>query len=206
MWNDDQIIRGCRKCKKRAQQMLYEKYAPILRGICMRYACDSAETSDLLQEGFIKIFSKIDQFKGAGSFEGWMKRIVVNNAISHYKKNKKHYHHAEFDSVPESNVIGDHENEPMDNDVDINDVSEKTIDYSIIEKADLSQEEMLEVLKEVPEHFRIVFNLHVVEGMPHKDISSELGIDTSTSRTRLLRAKKIVKKLVYTKCIEKVTK
>lgn len=185
--------------------MLYEKYAPVMRGICSRYAHESDETSDILQEGFIKVFSKIDQYRSEGSFEGWMKRIFVNTAISHFHKNKKYYYHSDIEE-DRDRLQHENENPEIENEIDIEDIDPLKVDYTLVEKADFSEQELLEALNTVPEHFRVVFNLFAIDDCSHKEIADVLGIEEKTSRTRLLRAKKILQETLYKMSIEKLGK
>jgi len=188
--------------------MLYEKYAPMLRGICLRYVNNPQEAKDIVQDGFLKVFSNISQFKGQGSFEGWLKRIFVNTAITHFNKNKKHYYHSDITEIRETSINSQAEDTENSSEIeiDLSDVDENTIDYNMIKNAEFSQEELLEALKVVPEMFRIVFNLYAVENYQHKDIADVLKIDENTSRTRLLRAKKIIQRELYKMSIKKLAK
>jgi RNA polymerase sigma factor (sigma-70 family) len=166
MVDDLQIIEGCAKHNRKAQQMLYDKYSRLLLGICMRYAGDKAEAEDILQESFLKIFFSIRDFSGTGSFAGWMRKVAVNTAITHYHKNLKHRYHIEIEEY----------------------VSVET-GTSSFEESLITSEELHIVLNELPAGYRMVFNLYAVEGYKHKEIAEMLGIDTNTSKSQYSRAK-----------------
>ena len=189
MLDDNQIIRGCRKHKRTAQEALYEKYAPVLRGICLRYSRNKTEAEDLLQDGFIKIFLNINKFSGKGSFGGWLKRIMVNTAITQFKKNKYHY------NIDEINELEFADNKEDDNE-------QKDI-KSIILNGDLSKEDLLNVVNKLPEGFKMVFNLYVIENYSHKEIAKTLKISVNTSKSQLSRARKLIQKKLYEICISK---
>jgi len=164
----NQIILKCKKGNAKAQRELYEMYSPVLYGICIRYVADSSEAKDILQESFIKILTKIDKYSGKGSFEGWMKRITVNTAITHYHKSKKHNHHLEVS--------------------EIQDFIETNPEYH----SDFTQDELLKVIETLPNGYRMVFNLYAIEGFKHKEIAEQLKIDVNTSKSQYSRAKKII--------------
>lgn len=169
MKNDQQLIEGCSRNDRKAQKALYEQYASVLLGICCRYTRDRAEAEDVLQEGFVKIFSHIAQFSGTGSFEGWMKRIMVNTAITHFRANQKHF-----------------------NQLDITEIRESRVEDSSLPEADFSQEDLLGVIRQLPRGYQVVFNLFVIEGYSHKEIGEMLGIDVGTSKSQLSRARSIL--------------
>jgi len=154
--------------------MLFDKYASTLLGVCMRYANSHDEAEDILQEGFVKIFMRISQYAGTGSFEGWMKRVMVNTALSHYRTNLKHLYHQNID-----------------------DVNETQIDENIISDSEFSEKEIMDIITALPDGFRIVFNLYAVEGYKHKEIADMLGIDVSTSKSQYSRAKKVIQQKLY---------
>jgi RNA polymerase sigma-70 factor (ECF subfamily) len=162
----DAIIDGCRKNKRRAQIELYNLYAPKLLGICRRYVAETSEAEDILQESFLKILGNIREYSGKGHFENWMRRIVVNTAITHFHREKKHYYHDEIEDISESD-----------------------------EQLELSPENIIEIeelhnlLKSMPEGYRIIFNLYAIEGFKHKEIAEQLNIEESTSKTQYLRAR-----------------
>lgn len=188
MSEEEILIEGCKKKDQAAQGKLYQRYASRMKGLCLRYSKNEEEAKDILQEGFIKIFTHIDSFiiRQTGSFEGWMKRIIINTAISYYKKNKK---------LNQSYSLDDFENTLHEEGSE-----EEELGH------DFSQEELLAALQELPEIFRIVFNLFYIEDYSHRDISEILSIDEKTSRTRLFRAKDLLRKKLQAVAVIKTSK
>ena len=173
MFNLEQVIEGCIINKRKAQIELYAHYAPVLMAICLRYVADKSEAEDILQDSFFKILKNIKEYKGKGHFENWMKKIVVNTAITNFHREKKHYYHEEIETVK---------------DVDLQ--------IKITPHHELEVKELYELLKTMPEGYRIIFNLYAIEGFKHKEIAEKLNIDESTSKTQYLRAKNwIVKRM-----------
>lgn len=158
-----EIITGCLKNDLNAQRHLYERFASKMMGICMRYAENKEEAEDFLQEGFIKVFQKINQFKGSGSFEGWVKRIIINTALEHFRSKKRM--------------------EPIQEDRQYQDVYEVTVVDHI------STKELLQLIQQLPHGYRTVFNLHAIEGYGHKEIAEMLQITEGTSKSQYARAK-----------------
>jgi len=165
------IIEQCRRNNRKAQKELYEVYAPVLYGICTRYAKTTHEAEDILQEGFIKILTKIRFFKGEGSFEGWMKKIMINTAISYLKiKNR-----TLLTQIPDS-LAEEPEEEGLPQELPM-----------------VKSEILLTLIQDLPLGYRTVFNLYVFEQWSHKAISEELGISESTSKTQLFKARRMLK-------------
>ena len=163
---EKEIIEGCLKRKRRAQKVLFEKYHASLMGICMRYSKSKSEAEDVLLMGFTRILKKIKTYSGKGSFEGWMKRIVVNIAIDNYRHNNKYYFH---ESIEETHV---------------------DLEFADYIPDNLAVEEILKTIQNLPNGYRIVFNLFAIEGYSHKEIAEKLGITESTSKTQFLKARK----------------
>lgn len=172
MQDISKIIRLCKEKDKTAQKQLYDIYSPILFGICLRYGTDYDDAEDILQKAFIKILIKIKQYREEGSFEGWMKRIVVNTAISHYHKNKRHRQNYDIDDMTQA---------PDDFITENN--------YGTDE---FTQEELLKVIQSLPEGYRTVFNMYAIEGYKHKEIAEMLDININTSKSQYSRAKRIL--------------
>ncbi|MFN8417233.1 MAG: RNA polymerase sigma factor [Cytophagaceae bacterium] len=164
--NEAELIRGCIQGDRKAQNLLYQKYKGLLFAMCCRYSSDKEEAKDIFQESFIKIFSNIQSFEQKGSFDGWLKRITCNTALTYYRKNKK-------------------KPEKLDESGDVEDVTENT---SWLET--IPQEALLHAVSSLPEELRLVFNMVAIEGFSHKEASEMLDIKEETSRTRLLRARK----------------
>ncbi len=184
---DAKIIKGCKQYKKKYQLLLYDKYAPALMGICVRYSSSREEAEDMLQEGLLNIYANIKTYKGTGSFEGWLKRIVINTAITKLKNKKKNK------IVTQINEEIDASPEPEQND----DLTHKDLRSTIYDAA-LEKKEILAVINELPEGLRIVFNLYTFEGYKHKEIAQSLNITENTSKSKLLRARKKIQKNLYT--------
>ena len=174
-------------------------YAPKMKGLCFRYIGDSETVKDVVQDGFIKVFSNIKQFDGKGSFDGWIKRIFINTAISHIRKHNKKNEYINFEDIDESSLF---ENDMHQSDKQI-DINKENIELVI--SADLSEVELLNALQRIPEKFRTVFNLFSIEHIKHEEIAKILDIEITTSRTRLLRARNLIKKELYSICREKLT-
>jgi RNA polymerase sigma factor (sigma-70 family) len=170
MVNDLEIIKGCAKHNRKAQQMLYDKYSRFLLSVCMRYATDKSEAEDILQDSFLKIYLSIGDFSGTGSFAGWMRKVAVNTAITHYHKNLKHRYHIEIEEY----------------------VSVET-GTSSFEEDLFTSDELFRVMNDLPAGYRMVFNLYAVEGYKHKEIAEILGIDTNTSKSQYSRAKAVLR-------------
>ena len=170
MMSDQQIIEGCANHERKAQQVLYDKYSRFLLGVCLRYAVDKAEAEDILQDSFLKIFASVKDFSGTGSFIGWMRKIAVNTAITHYHKNLKYRYH-----------------------IDIEEYVSTETGVTSFEEDFFTSEELYKVLNELPTGYRMVFNLYAVEGYKHKEIAEILGIDTNTSKSQYSRAKAVLR-------------
>lgn len=168
---DENLIRLCLKNDRKAQKSLYDQYSRKMMGVCMRYAGDSEGAKDMLQDGFIRVFSNLSAFQFNGSFEGWMRRIIVNTCLEHLRKNDILQNTEDLDQphhqIPES-------------------------EYSVLEE--MSAQDLLKIIAELPDGFRIVFNMYVIEGYSHKEIGEALNITESTSRSQLTRAKQLLQK------------
>lgn len=167
----DTIIQACQKGDRQAQKQLYELFAPRLFALCMRYSRNRMEAEDLLHEGFIKVFTKIEQYKKTGPFEAWIRRLMVNTILESFRKKKK------LNLVDESNLpvnmAGDEE-EPEGG-----------------EMPDMTR--VMELINELPERYRMVFNLYVTEGYTHEQIAEEMEISVGTSKSNLSRARQWIK-------------
>lgn len=170
-YSEDQIINGCIVGERKAQQTLYSRYSPKMFSICLRYAKDHHSAEDILQEGFIKVFKYIGNFRREGSFEGWLRRIFVNTAIEHLRKNVSLY------------SIVDKDDKPID-----------IVDESIFDHLD--QQDLLNMVQSLSPGYRTVFNLYVVEGYSHKEIGKLLSISEGTSKSQLARSRQILQKKV----------
>ena len=165
------LIKGCIQKDKTCQRQLFEQYAGKMMSVCLRFANDQHQAQDILQESFIKVFSYIHQFKFEGSFEGWLRKVFVSVAIRHTRKRKMN-----FDSI------------------DIHYTDNATVDPSVLSK--ISEEEIHTLIRKLPDGYRIVFNLNIIEGYSHEEIAQLLGIQVVTSRTQLLKARKMLQALI----------
>ena len=168
---ETEIINGCIKKDQQCQRLLFEKYAGIMMSLCQRYAKGEEETKDMMQEGFIRAFDCIHQFKFEGSFEGWLRRVMSSVAVRMATKNKIVF-----------------------SDIDMVDTDAASVHPSVLSK--LSEEEIHEMISQLPQGYRLVFNLYVVEGYSHEEIGNMLGIEASTSRTQLTKARRLLQSLI----------
>lgn len=173
MATENDIIKGCIAGKREFQKKLYEAFSSKMFFVCYRYCKSREEAEDVLQDGFIKVFKYIHTFKFEGSFEGWVRRIMVNTAIEHIRKKKQA--HA-FDDV--ENIAESPENE-----------------FNISGK--LNEKELLKMVHMLPDGYRTVFNMYAIEGYSHKEISDMLGIAEGTSKSQLSKAKEFLKTLLH---------
>jgi RNA polymerase sigma-70 factor (ECF subfamily) len=167
------IINGCLLGNRRDQELLYRRYAAKLYAVCLQYSGNDEEARDILQEGFIKIFENLVHYKYEGSFDGWVRRIVVNTALEKYRSKHNLYRIDDIDQIPEQNAEPDNE------------------DY-----AGLGARDLMEIIRELPPRYRIVFNLFAIEGYSHKEISGMMSISEGTSKSNLSRARVILQRRV----------
>lgn len=161
---EEELIRGCQKGRQRMQQELYRRYASRMYGLCMRYAGSREEAQDVLQEGFVKAFDKMPQYQFTGSFEGWLRRIMLSTAIDHYRRRQRH--------VPTEELLYE---------------TDTTAHW---QPNTLDLQAVVDQVQLLPEGCRTVFNLFAVEGYSHKEIADMLGISEGTSRSQLNYAKR----------------
>lgn len=166
---DVELIEGCRRQERQAQKRLYDQYAPKFYALCCRYVKDKMEAEDVLITAFTKILNRIDQYTGEGNFEGWMRKVVVNDALSYLRKNKNMYLETDISAA---------DYEP---------------DYEKLENQ-LEAEDLLKMIESLPTGYRIVFNLYAIEGYSHKEIADQLSISENTSKSQLSRARAALQK------------
>ena len=168
---EEEIIKGCIHNDQRCQLALFKQYAGRMMGICLRYASTGAEAEDMLQDTFIKLFSSIHQFRFEGSFEGWVRKITVRICLASLKK--KHVHYGDVSTA------------------------DFTADQSALHAiALMSEKELAEMIRRLPQGYRIVFNLYVIEGYNHDEIAAMLNIESVTSRSQLMKARKLLQKQI----------
>ena len=170
MCNLDKIVERCKKGDRKAGEQLYNMFSAKMFAICIQYSKSREEAEDNLQDGFIKILESIGQYTGKGSFEGWMKRVFINTALEKYRKNRSLQVVEEVPDVVDDDDVGDDLSIPPD--------------------------VLFEFVNQLPEKYRLVFNLYVMENMQHKEIAAMLGISDGTSKSNLARAKDILKKKI----------
>lgn len=170
---ENELIKGCIKEDPACQKAVFNHYSGKMLGVCQRYARNNEDAEDILQDAFIKIFSKINQFKSEGSFEGWIRRIVVNTALTKYSLLRY-----------DKEIPGNYINENL----------EIITDPAAYEH--LTEKDLLVLINELPDGYRIVFNLHVLEGYQHAEIGEMLGIQAATSRSQLLKARQMLQKQI----------
>ena len=162
---EEELLEGCRKGKSSAQRGLYDRLAPKMLGVCLRYIKDREEAEHVMIGGIVKVFEKLDQFKSEGSFEGWVRRIVVNDCLMYIRKNRNMSLETDIDSA-------------IDNP-----------NLSTMEES-LDQEDLLKLIGELPIGYRTVFNLYAIEGYSHAEIAEQLNVSENTSKSQLSRARK----------------
>ncbi len=161
-----ELVAGCQKGDPFYQRALYERYHRLMFGVCLRYTDNRDDAQDILQEGFIRVFKHIHTFRGTGSFEGWVRRIMVHTSIEHYRRNSRYFM------------------------VDVKEASDVKLDADAMSA--LSRDEILGLVQELPSGYRTVFNLYAIEGYSHQEIADTLGISTGTSKSQLSRAKRLL--------------
>lgn len=164
----DDLLEGCKRADRRTQELLYKVLASKMLGVCIRYAKDRFEAEDILQTAFVKVFQKVNEFRGDGSFEGWIRRIMVNTAIETYRKNQRMMNVVDIDEVYDEPQV--------------------TFDMNGLEVRDL-----MNLIQQLSAGYKLVFNLYAIEGYSHKEIANQLGITEGASKSQLSRARSILK-------------
>ena len=170
--NDEMLVDACVSGSTKAQKILFDRFAPKMMAISMRYIRDKERANDVLQDAFIKVFQNLNSFKKDGSLEGWVSRIVVNTALDTLRRNKKFLNNVEIDDIH----------------------------VSVIQKSEavskLESESLMEIINTLPDGYRVIFNMFAIEGYSHKEIAEKLDITESTSKSQYARARKAIKKLL----------
>jgi len=167
-----QLIDRCKAGERKAQELLYKQFAAKMLAVCMRYATDRMEAEDMLQNGFIRVFQKAADFRGDGSFEGWVRRIMVHSSIEYYRK------HHKMLQVLHTDDVG---NEPS-----VNPLAASNLDAQVL----------LGLIQQLAPGYRMVFNLYALEGYSHKEIAEMMGISEGASKSQLSRARTILKEQI----------
>ena len=163
--DDTTLVIECVKGNPRAQRMLFDRFSSKMLGVCLRYAKDSEQAEDILQDGFVKVFTKLKDFKNEGSLEGWIRRVMVNTALDQIRKNTK--------------TLGD---------VSVEDVQYKIENNDHIAEQ-LMAKDLLKLVNSMPDGYKVVFNMFAIEGYTHREIADTLGISESTSKSQYSRAR-----------------
>ena len=166
---EKELIQGCINNSQHCQEELFRRYSGKMLALCMRYARHKLEAEDLLQDGFIKVFKKLHTFRGLGSFEGWIRRIMVNTAIKNYKKMSYKLEQIGLEGYKENST-------------------------SPTVYGKMSEQDLINVINELPDGYRMVFNLYAIEGYKHQEIAKMLNIQESTSRSQLVKARRMLQK------------
>jgi RNA polymerase sigma factor (sigma-70 family) len=174
-----QLIKGCLEGDRKAQQAVYKLLYGKMKVVCMRYTRDTDQALDVLQEGFIKVFQNMERYSGAGSFEGWVRRIMVNLSIDRFRKQKN-----DLLLLNGSMSIEDYEDEVED------EPEVESVDY------DFTPEQILEAMQHLSPAYKTVFNLYVFENYTHQDIAEALSISIGTSKSNFAKAKRNMKKIL----------
>lgn len=170
--DEKQLITGCLNGDRKAQKALYDKYSRRMMAVCLRYVKDTEDARDLLQEGFVKLYTNIRKYTGEGSFEGWVRKIFVNCALERLRhhdvlKNADDISEMEYADIPDESTA-----------------------------SEVSADEIMRCVLSLPDGFRTVFNLFAIEGYSHKEIGEQLNISESTSRSQYMRARKLLQKMI----------
>lgn len=186
---ETELIRACKKADISAMKVIYEKYYRIMLGICLRYVRNRADAEDLVQDGFLKIFKDIGTFEGRGSFEGWMKRVMINSALTFLRKPRKEIETENFADFSEAE----------DSTSEMDDI---TIRDQIM-NTDFTKEELMETINSLPAGYQQVLNLYIIDDFKHQEIAEMLNISTGTSKSQLNRGRKLLIKKLYQKSLIK---
>jgi len=168
----DELVKRCKAGQRKAQEQLYKMFASKMLGVCMRYATDRMEAEDMLQNGFIKVFVKIEDYRGDGSFEGWIRRIMVHSSIEYYRKHHKMMHLVDIDEAGQGPSV------------------------NAAAASSLEAKDLLGLIKELSPGYRMVFNMYAIDGYSHKEIAEIAGITEGASKSQLSRARAILKEQI----------
>ena len=176
--SQQELIDGCLKGDSRSQHAVYKMYYGKMKAVCLRYASSTDEAKDMVQDGFIKVFSSLEKFEGNGSLEGWIRRIMVNLSIDQYRKKK---HHVDLDLENSKLLVEENAEEEEEKESEI---------------YDFQPHHIVEAMQQLTPVYRTVFNLYVFENFSHQEISEKLGISLGTSKSNYSKAKKNMKKIL----------
>jgi len=170
----DSLIVGCKRKHRQAQYEVYNWLAPKMLSLCKRYINDEYEAEGVMISGFLKVFEKIEQFTGAGSFEGWVRRIMVNESLLYIRKNKGMYIEVDIEEA------------------------DREVNFELASK-NLEAEDLVKLINQLPVGYKTVFNMFAIEGYSHKEIAKSLGVSENTSKSQLSRARAMLQKQIIEK-------
>ncbi|MEQ8424957.1 MAG: RNA polymerase sigma factor [Cyclobacteriaceae bacterium] len=175
------LLDSCRKGNRNSQDRLYKEYYAYAMGVCLRYSRTREEAVEIVNDGFIKIFTKLDRYSKGLSFKGWLRRVMINSAIDYFRRNEKHYHsldisHGQYEAT--SNTILDQ----------------------------LAEEDIIAAIQRLPPSYRMVFNLFAIEGYKHEEIANQLNISVGTSKSNLSIARNKLQKILLSENENKISK
>jgi RNA polymerase sigma factor (sigma-70 family) len=170
--SDSELVQGCLNDDRKYQELLYARFARRMYAVCLRYARHEQEAQDLLQEGFIRVFDKLTGFRGEGSLEGWIRRIMVHTAINQFRRKAYQQERIGMEHIPEVPVAPD------------------ALDQ-------LGERELLQLISALPDGYRMVFNMYAIEGLDHGEIAALLGFGESTSRSQLAKARRMLQHRIH---------
>lgn len=179
MTNLEDIISGCKRGEQTAARLLYEMYSQPMRAICYRYLGNAEDAEDVMHDSFIRVLTRINQYRGEGSFEGWMKRVFV---------------HASLDFIKHKKNLSNHLKDEVYIDQGMNVMDDTDDDEFRLEQLDITRESLMDILQSLPVGYRTVFNMYVLEDYSHKEIADFLNVSVSTSKTQLSKARKMLRK------------
>jgi len=186
---DPKLVEGCIQGKRKACALLYKRYAAKMLGVCLRYGRNLAEAEDVLQEGFIKVFTSLGKFRQEGSLEGWIRRIMVNTAVDHYNKQAREEFLISLEDMKEAYPSGEM-GEENDN----------------LPVEDLTEDDLLKMVQDLPDGYRLVFNMYAIEGYSHQEIAEKLNISVNTSKTQLFKARRTLRNIILHRSLDYANK
>ncbi len=175
----NELIDGCVEGNRKSQERIYQMFYGKMLGVCLRYTKDMSQAQDLLQDGFIKVFTNIGKFNRSGSFEGWVRRIVVNTTIDYFRKSKNDWI-----------LLGDNQS--------AEDFAEVEEDEDDEPSRDFDSDQVIEAMQKLSPAYRTVFNMYVFENLQHNEIAEKLGVSVGTSKSNLAKARKNLKQILLT--------
>ena len=170
--NPEELLRMSMKGDRKSQEKLYRQFYGFAMGVCMRYTKNREEALEVVNDSFLKVFTKGEQFDSKYPFKAWFRRIIVNTALDFYRSQQKHYFH---ENIEEAYEVSSNDSSPL---------------------SQLNHEELIEMVQQLPTGYRMVFNLFVIDGYSHEEIGNQLGISVGTSKSNLSRAREVIRKMI----------